>query len=621
MDFWSTIMSLDVPEGSYSTREQTNLDDRSIADIFSSGYHAPEESLKDRLAFHAYRKGLSDTDVAVLLWLVRGAGPLQPWELRGCVDDVPPSRPCYFSVKADWIKLCLKFNWFFGDTEVGVVPPTGVETMYIDLDQMDAFAVNKFNEQKTGLGVIRGCRHLQPQVDGLTVEVYQMQGIQKFITTVSLSSRGVVDDVKSMGYFSFVGDSEIAITPEYQVGRIPNPYLLVDTLDDTFWDAATHGVSVSVDGVDYRVNTSALVNLRARVRNGWIELVTRSGRIHGTIEVPETFQVDNSVYEVDIDTLPPSIVRHRPSASPDVDVKVFGVQKSAKISELREKIGDQVKIGISGKELPAFELPFSNCPTKFEFDPYDADFVSTKIGIRMVVASSEFIAWVVGTGFNLTTNNLAAVARMCGFIQSGVKMCRVGVPAKFSRIFSSSERVWVTCDGIDAEMMRGCIPFGRKKYWKMKTVISAIQCCDQFLVTRPAGAKKWDVSVSGAVAYGESPNVALLREIREEIGWNMILRDGPQLFLDGDGVCGVISPIDCGDPDYWADVVGYIIRVDERHKIDSPEKRETKWVDRKELLILDLRHDHVIFRNGILGSYTNACQEISDGEGGGEIRV
>jgi len=610
MDFWSTIMSVDVPEGSYTVCDETNLDDASIADIFGSGYHPPEVSLKDRLEFHARRKGLSETDLAVLLWLVRGAGPLQPWELRGCVDDVPPSRPCFFSVKADWIKLCLKFNWYFGDTEVGVVPPTGVETRYIDLDQMDSLAVTKFNDQKTGLGVIRGCRHLQPQVDGLTVEVYQMRGVQKFITSVSLSARGVTDDVKGMGYFSFVGENEIAITPEYQVGRVSNPYLLVDTLGEDFWDAAVHGVSVSVDGVDYRVNTSALVNLRARVRNGWIELVTRSGRIQGIVEASDTTHVDNSVYEVDIDSVPPTVIRHRPGAVPDVDVKVFSVQKSTKVSELREKIDIQPGSVVVGKALPAFELPFSDCPTKFEFDAHDACAVSSKIGIRMMIATSEFIAWVVASGFNLTTNNLAAVARMCGFIQSGVSMCRVGVPAKYSQIFSSNERVWVTCDGVDAEMIRGCLPFGRSKYWKMKTVIAVIQSGDWFLVTRPPCAKQWDLSVSGAVAYKEAPDLALLREIREEVGWALILRDGAQLFLEGDGVCGVISSVDCTGCDFWADVVGYRVRIDNCHKIDSPEKRETKWVTRQELLVLDLRHDHAVLRHRVL-----------DGGGGEELNV
>jgi len=51
MDFWSTIMSVDVPEGSYTVCDETNLDDASIADIFGSGYHPPEVHLKIDLSF------------------------------------------------------------------------------------------------------------------------------------------------------------------------------------------------------------------------------------------------------------------------------------------------------------------------------------------------------------------------------------------------------------------------------------------------------------------------------------------------------------------------------------------------------------------------------------------
>ena len=107
--------------------------------------------------------------------------------------------------------------------------------------------------------------------------------------------------------------------------------------------------------------------------------------------------------------------------------------------------------------------------------------------------------------------------------------------------------------------------------------------------------KIW-LSIGGHVELDEDPNEAALREVKEEVGLDVVLYDGNQLFKDGDEKDRQLIPPMALSRHFVSPTHEHVCHVyfatSETDNV-IPEKPDDvwKWVTRDELATMDLKID------------------------------
>jgi len=207
---------------------------------------------------------------------------------------------------------------------------------------------------------------------------------------------------------------------------------------------------------------------------------------------------------------------------------------------------------------------------------------------NIVMSISKILRLVMYAGCTYRSNTIRRMARVENLARCVTE----------SRVRSQDEIVVAKCSRGEFPQIRSLFVYDSfLNRFKPKTVVLILRCGNLIFFTRPPHYDYWDFSAGGMVAWGETDDVAIRRETKEELEIDIsFVRTSNIALLDGnefnfkesynEGVC------------WWSYFHVYEIELPECMSFRCGENRIGVWKNFKN--VVPMRHDYDLFMSTVL---------------------